>query len=113
MSNVITDTYGYDHFRAEHYLPPFCDDGGPITFQWSFPRGTFEKLMSTRELAEFLLPHMPCILPYFIHVWAYWADPDAKTKLMMQWDCPGCNEKHEVAIKEGGHWWPLPILATM
>jgi hypothetical protein len=44
-------------------VPP--DDGGPITFRWHFPRGTLAPRMSAYELAEFLLPHMPHILPFF------------------------------------------------
>lgn len=45
-------------YRAE--VPP--DDGGPITFNWHWPRGTFDERMSALEIAAFLLPHMPAIL---------------------------------------------------
>lgn len=39
------------------------DDGGPIIFKWHWPRGTFSKRMSAYEIAEFILPHMPNIVP--------------------------------------------------
>jgi len=39
------------------------DNGEPVTFKWHWPRGTFEKRMSGYELAAFVLPHMPAILP--------------------------------------------------
>ena len=41
------------------------DDGGEITFRWHFPRGTLQQRMSALELAEFLVPHMPHVLPFF------------------------------------------------
>ena len=44
------------------YIPP--DDGGPITFKWHWPRGTFDKRMSAVELATFVMPHMPSVLPF-------------------------------------------------
>ena len=40
-----------------------ADDGGDIKFLWHFPRGTFEKRMSALEIAIFVMPHMPSILP--------------------------------------------------
>ena len=39
------------------------DDGEPILFRWHFPRGTLSKRMSGFELATFLMPHMPNVLP--------------------------------------------------
>lgn len=42
---------------------PTMDDGEPVTFKWHFPRGTFEPRMSAFEIAAFILPHMPSILP--------------------------------------------------
>lgn len=39
------------------------DDGGPITFQWHWPRGTFAPRMSALEIATFVMPHMPYIVP--------------------------------------------------
>lgn len=39
------------------------DDGEPITFKWHWPRGTFDARMSAYELAAFVLPHMPSIVP--------------------------------------------------
>jgi hypothetical protein len=109
---IITDRYGYAHQRDEYYIKPFHDDGGPITFSWAFPRGTFDQLMSIRELAEFLLPHMPCILPFFVAIQAFWTD-DTQTALRLQWNCPGCggglgsdtNVVHEIIIADGKHWW--------
>ncbi len=49
------------HHRVE--LPP--DDGSPVVFRWHWPRGTFAKRMSARELAVFLLPHMPSVAGMF------------------------------------------------
>ena len=40
------------------------DDGEPVLFRWHWPRGTFDARMSALELAEFVLPHMPSILPF-------------------------------------------------
>lgn len=48
----------YNH-RTE--VPP--DDLGPITFHWHWPRKTFDRRMSALELATFVLPHMPSIVP--------------------------------------------------
>lgn len=48
--------------RHQAYMP-IIDDGEPIIFQWHFPRGTFESRMSAFEIATFILPHMPFILP--------------------------------------------------
>lgn len=42
-------------------LPP--DDGDTITFKFHLPRGTLDPRMSAYELCEFLLPHMPYIVP--------------------------------------------------
>lgn len=53
---MITERFNY---RAE--VP--VDDGEPISFQWHWPRNTFEKRMSAFDLATFILPHMPYILP--------------------------------------------------
>ena len=50
----------YDH-RAS--VP--ADDGGPITFRWHFQRGLLQQRMSGLELAEFVLGHMPAIVPLF------------------------------------------------
>lgn len=47
------------HHRAD--IPK--DDGGPITFKWHFPRGTLSKRMSALELTEFIIFHMPGVLP--------------------------------------------------
>jgi hypothetical protein len=49
----------YNHRAVVH-----PDDGGPITFNWHWPRGTFDPRMSALELATFVLPHMPAILPF-------------------------------------------------
>lgn len=35
-----------------------------VIFNWHWPRGTFEPRMSAMEIAEFILPHMPNILPH-------------------------------------------------
>lgn len=51
-------------FNHRTWIPP--DDGGPVTFQWHWPRGTFDARMSALELAEFLMPHMPHVLPFFV-----------------------------------------------
>jgi hypothetical protein len=42
-------------------VPP--DDGGPITFQWHFQRGILKPRMSGLELCEFVITHMPAIIP--------------------------------------------------
>lgn len=47
----------------EHAVRIPEDDGGEITFRWHFPRGTLQARMSALELAEFLMPHMPHVLP--------------------------------------------------
>ena len=47
-------------YRAE--IPE--DDGKPNTFDVHFKRGTLRPRMSALELAEFMLPHMPAILPF-------------------------------------------------
>ena len=38
-------------------------DDGPVVFKWHWPRGTFAKRMSALEIAGFLMPHMPHIVP--------------------------------------------------
>ena len=48
----------YTH-RAE--VPP--DDGQSITFNWHFQRGLLQPRMSAFELCEFILRHMPHVLP--------------------------------------------------
>ena len=42
-------------------VPP--PDGKPNTFRWHFPSGALKPRMSARELADFLLGHMPYIVP--------------------------------------------------
>lgn len=51
--------------EAKHQvnIPP--DNGGEISFHWHWPRGTFEPRMSALEIAAFLMPHMPSVLPFF------------------------------------------------
>ena len=39
--------------------------GDDVIFRWHFPRGLMDERMSALELGEFLMPHMPYILPYF------------------------------------------------
>src|SRR4051812_20269120 len=51
----------YTH-RAEVPL----DDDEDVRFLWHWPRGTFEKRMSAFDLAAFILPHMPHILPLLV-----------------------------------------------
>lgn len=41
-----------------------ADDGGPMTFRWHWPRGTFDKRMSALELSSFVITHMPAVLFY-------------------------------------------------
>lgn len=41
------------------------DDGSPITFKWHFQRGMLRPRMSAYELSEFVLKHMPSIVPLF------------------------------------------------
>lgn len=51
------------------------DTGEQITFRWHLPRGTLQSRMSALELAEFLVPHMPAVLPLFAdhpRVYAEW-----------------------------------------
>ena len=52
-----------DKTRAKHRVEIPADDGGPIVFKWHFPRGTFDARMSAKEIAPFLLGHMPAIVP--------------------------------------------------
>lgn len=52
-----------------------ADNGEEITFRWHLPRGTLRHRMSAMELAEFLVPHMPSVLPLFSNhprVYAEW-----------------------------------------
>src|SRR5262245_32843820 len=58
MPDVLSVDLSYTH-RAD--VPP--DDGEAVTFLWHWPRGTFERRMSARELAAFLLPQLPFVLP--------------------------------------------------
>lgn len=44
-------------------VPP--DTGGNVTFKWHWPRGVLSKRMSALEICEFILPHMPSIVPLF------------------------------------------------
>lgn len=46
-----------------HHAVVSRDDGSPVVFRWHWPRGTFDARMSAMELAAFVLPHMPAILP--------------------------------------------------
>jgi len=39
------------------------DGSDTVLFRWHWPRGTFDPRMSALELAAFVLPHMPHILP--------------------------------------------------
>lgn len=50
-----------DRWEHQVAIPP--DDGKPVVFKWHWPRGTFDKRMSAYEIAAFLMPHMPSILP--------------------------------------------------
>lgn len=43
------------------------ENDGPndaIVFKWHWPRNTFDKRMSAWEIASFVIPHMPHILPF-------------------------------------------------
>lgn len=47
-----------------HHKAEIKEIGGDThKFTWHFPRGTFEPRMSAYEIAAFLLPHMPSIVP--------------------------------------------------
>lgn len=43
------------------------DDGGPVVFLWHWPKRTFDKRMSAFEIASFVIPHMPNIVPLLAH----------------------------------------------
>ncbi len=70
-----TRTYGPHSAKAfiaeptavRHHVKPFVDDGEPITFRWVFTRGMLQPRMSGYELAQFVIGHMPSILPFFSH----------------------------------------------
>lgn len=49
----------YDHKAKIKY----DNDPGPVIFNWHWPRGTFDERMSALELAAFVMPHMPSVLP--------------------------------------------------
>lgn len=34
-----------------------------VTYNWHWPKGTFDKRMSAREIAPFIIGHMPSIVP--------------------------------------------------
>lgn len=38
-------------------------DDSIVEFRWHWPRGTFDRRMSALEIAVFVMPHMPSILP--------------------------------------------------
>ena len=47
-----------------HHRAQINDDGSDsVQFRWHWPRNLLQKRMSALELAEFILPHMPSILP--------------------------------------------------
>jgi hypothetical protein len=46
----------------QHRVHEPMDDGTPITFRWHWPRGTFDRRMSAREIAVFVLPFMPAMV---------------------------------------------------
>ncbi len=50
---------GYEH-RVGDVKEDSSED---IVFQWHWPRGTFAPRMSALEIAAFVMPHMPCIVP--------------------------------------------------
>lgn len=52
-------------YRHRTHIP--VDDGGPVTFRWHWPRGMLDKRMSALEMATFVLPHMPSIVPLLAH----------------------------------------------
>lgn len=61
---LIVDSKNEEIHKANHkaVVPP--DDGKPITFKWHFPRGTFDKRMSAREIAPFVIQQMQSILAH-------------------------------------------------
>ncbi len=54
-----------------------------IRFKWHFPRGTLQARMSALELAEFLLPHMPHIVPLLASHPRVQAEFEAMLKLLV------------------------------
>ncbi len=60
MPDIITQQYQH---RAEIDAKQSIASNDPILFKWHWPRGTLAQRMSALELATFLLPHMPCVLP--------------------------------------------------
>jgi len=48
----------YEHRAAVTY-----DGSETVCFRWHWPRGTFDRRMSALEIAQFIMPHMPSILP--------------------------------------------------
>lgn len=49
--------------QHEVRIPP--DDGQPTIFCWHFTRGMLAPRMSGLELAQFIIRHMPAVLPFF------------------------------------------------
>lgn len=58
MTNILHNDEYWWH-KAEIHK----DENPECVFKWHFPRGTLQKQMSALELSEFLMPHMPSILP--------------------------------------------------
>ncbi len=48
---------------AHRALVPPDDGKEDVVFKWHWPRGTFNKRMSALEIATFVMPHMPAIVP--------------------------------------------------
>jgi hypothetical protein len=61
---VSARVHTLDPGAARHAATVPPDDGGPVVFRWHWPRGTFDERMSALEIAAFILPHMPHVLPY-------------------------------------------------
>lgn len=38
-------------------------DWEPVLFRWHWPRGVLDKRMSALEIAAFLMPHLPSVVP--------------------------------------------------
>ncbi len=79
----------YQHRAAIHH------DGKPddtIVFRWHWPRGTFDYRMSALEIATFVLPHMPSILPFFHNYPDVYAEFSAMLQRLITWPAQVLDE---------------------
>ncbi len=77
--NKLCEQYHHDAWVA------YDGDDSVVVFRWHWPRNVLQKRMSALELAEFLLPHMPSVLPLFSNHPKVYAEFQALLLRLVTW----------------------------